>query len=225
MQNFLTQDWRFLRAHTDSDSGRRDYLGEHLNNVAEVAARFAAVFGADNLARILGLLHDAGKAWPEFQDYLERMLETPDWSYGASWDYMRELTTYWTTRYDWRQTERRLNSYPQFMARIEEFDIHFIYATDLAARHYLHRRKTSTGKVTLGKYEAKGVPTRRSSSDWRVERSNSDVQISSARVNAEDAAKPPMSGEQPKTPPRFPEGRGRQAQKIAETEVHICSMA
>src|SRR5271169_5467295 len=54
-------------------------------------------------------------------------LDTNDWSYGANWDYMKELAAYWTTRYDWRKTEARLNSFPQFMTRIEDFDIHFIH--------------------------------------------------------------------------------------------------
>jgi len=54
-------------------------------------------------------------------------LDTNDWSYGANWDYMKELAAYWTTRYDWRKTENRLNRFPQFVARVEDFDIHFIH--------------------------------------------------------------------------------------------------
>ncbi len=55
-------------------------------------------------------------------------LDATDWSYGANWDYMKELATYWTTRYDWRKTESRLNRFPQFVTQIEGFDIHFIHA-------------------------------------------------------------------------------------------------
>ncbi len=54
-------------------------------------------------------------------------LDSTDWSYGANWDYMRQLATYWTTRYDWRQTEARLNRWPQFIARVEDYDIHFFH--------------------------------------------------------------------------------------------------
>jgi len=54
-------------------------------------------------------------------------LDTSDWSYGANWDYMKELVAYWTTRYDWRKTEAHINSFPQFVSHIEDFDIHFIY--------------------------------------------------------------------------------------------------
>ena len=54
-------------------------------------------------------------------------LEAMDWSYGASWDYMKALAQYWTTRYDWRKAEASLNGYPQFLARVGDFDIHFYH--------------------------------------------------------------------------------------------------
>jgi len=54
-------------------------------------------------------------------------LEAMDWSYGANWDYMKALAQYWTTRYDWHKAEASLNSYPQFLARVGDFDIHFYH--------------------------------------------------------------------------------------------------
>jgi len=49
------------------------------------------------------------------------------WQYGANWDYMKELAPYWTTRFDWRKAEEKLNRFPQFIARVEDFDIHFYH--------------------------------------------------------------------------------------------------
>ncbi|HJT88138.1 MAG TPA: epoxide hydrolase, partial [Bryobacteraceae bacterium] len=54
-------------------------------------------------------------------------LEGNDWRYGADWDYMRALAEYWTTRFDWRKAEAGLNRYPQYLARVEDFDIHFYH--------------------------------------------------------------------------------------------------
>jgi len=54
-------------------------------------------------------------------------LDADDWRYGANWDYMKDLAAYWATRYDWRKTEAALNSWPQFKARVEDFDIHFYH--------------------------------------------------------------------------------------------------
>jgi pimeloyl-ACP methyl ester carboxylesterase len=50
-----------------------------------------------------------------------------DWSDGTDLAYLRELVTYWCDRYDWRSHEARLNAFPQFMARIEDRDVHFIH--------------------------------------------------------------------------------------------------
>lgn len=68
--------------------------------------------------RILARVREA--RWPD-------RLDADDWRYGANWNYMKELANYWTSRFDWRKAEARLNSYPQFMARVEDFDIHFYH--------------------------------------------------------------------------------------------------
>lgn len=47
-------------------------LEEHLQNVAALAAGFASDFGSSDVARLLGDLHDAGKARTAFQAYLKR---------------------------------------------------------------------------------------------------------------------------------------------------------
>jgi pimeloyl-ACP methyl ester carboxylesterase len=50
-----------------------------------------------------------------------------DWSAGVPPGYLRELSTYWRTRYDWRAHEARLNEFPQFMTTIDGQDIHFLH--------------------------------------------------------------------------------------------------
>jgi microsomal epoxide hydrolase len=54
-------------------------------------------------------------------------LDAQDWRYGANWDYMKSLAEYWTTQFDWQKTEATLNRYPQFLARVGDFDIHFYH--------------------------------------------------------------------------------------------------
>ena len=58
--------------------------------------------------------------WPE-------RLGENTWSYGANWDYLKQLATYWTTRFDWRKAEAKLNGYPQFKAQVDDFEIHFYH--------------------------------------------------------------------------------------------------
>jgi microsomal epoxide hydrolase len=49
------------------------------------------------------------------------------WAYGADLGYMKALAEHWTTRFDWRAAEARLNAHPQFTARVEDQDIHFVH--------------------------------------------------------------------------------------------------
>lgn len=44
---------------------------EHLQGVAKLAAQFAAEFGCEDIARIIGLLHDKGKEQAEWQKYIQ----------------------------------------------------------------------------------------------------------------------------------------------------------
>ncbi|HET7552733.1 MAG TPA: epoxide hydrolase [Gemmatimonadaceae bacterium] len=64
---------------------------------------------------------DATK-WPERET-------VNDASQGVQLETMRQLARYWTTDYDWRKCEARLQALPQFMTEIDGLDIHFIHVT------------------------------------------------------------------------------------------------
>ncbi len=59
-----TEVWHTLEAHTLA--------------VARLAREFAAAFGGEALAYRAGILHDTGKANPDFQGYLQRCYREPD---------------------------------------------------------------------------------------------------------------------------------------------------
>ena len=50
-----------------------------------------------------------------------------DRSQGVQLATLRELARYWSTEYDWRACEARLNALPQFTTEIDGVDIHFIH--------------------------------------------------------------------------------------------------
>ena len=62
----------------------------------------------------------AGARWPSSELVKDR-------SQGVQLATLKELARYWSTEYDWRKIEARLNSYPQFITRIDGVDIHFIH--------------------------------------------------------------------------------------------------
>jgi microsomal epoxide hydrolase len=59
----------------------------------------------------------------------------PDgWQYGMSYSSMREMVRYWATTYDWRKSEAELNRYPQFVANVDDFRIHFYHVRGIGPK-------------------------------------------------------------------------------------------
>jgi pimeloyl-ACP methyl ester carboxylesterase len=50
-----------------------------------------------------------------------------DRSQGVQLATLQELARYWTTDYDWRKAEAKLNALPQFKTEVDGVDIHFIH--------------------------------------------------------------------------------------------------
>ena len=53
----------------------------------------------------------------------------PDRSQGVQLATMKKLAEYWSTEYDWRKCEARLNALLQFTTEIDGVEIHFIHVT------------------------------------------------------------------------------------------------
>jgi pimeloyl-ACP methyl ester carboxylesterase len=76
------------------------------------------------------------------RDLRERLARTrwPDaapgggWAQGTELGYLRELAEYWQTTFDWRKHEARLNALPQFRAKVEGEEIHFVHVRGKGAQ-------------------------------------------------------------------------------------------
>src|SRR5262245_14209748 len=69
-------------------------------------------------------------------DELRRRIEAARWpsrelvtdrSQGVQLAALQALARFWTSDYDWRRCEARLNALPQFKTEIDGVDIHFIH--------------------------------------------------------------------------------------------------
>src|SRR5262249_14622505 len=69
-------------------------------------------------------------------DDLRRRIATTRWptrelvadrSQGVQLATLQELARYWTSDYDWRRCEARLNALPQFTIEVDGVEIHFIH--------------------------------------------------------------------------------------------------
>jgi pimeloyl-ACP methyl ester carboxylesterase len=52
---------------------------------------------------------------------------TDGWDLGCDGAYLQALCEHWTEDYDWRAAVDDLNRFPQFTARVEDFDLHFVH--------------------------------------------------------------------------------------------------
>lgn len=62
----------------------------------------------------------AATRWPDRET-------VDDWDQGVPLAYAQELAAWWQHEHDWRACEARLNSFPNFIARIGGLDIHFLH--------------------------------------------------------------------------------------------------
>ncbi len=62
----------------------------------------------------------ASTRWPERET-------VADQTQGVQLETIQELARYWSTDYDMRRFERRLNAFPQFVTEIDGLDIHFVH--------------------------------------------------------------------------------------------------
>ncbi|XP_071478170.1 epoxide hydrolase 1-like [Diadema antillarum] len=54
-------------------------------------------------------------------------LEDSAFHYGFNSDFMKQVQRYWLEKYSWRDAERTLNQYDQFLTNIEGIDVHFLH--------------------------------------------------------------------------------------------------
>lgn len=71
----------------------------------------------------------------QLDDLAQRLTNTrwPDeapgvgWAHGAPLGYLQELAAYWREKFDWRETEARINARPQFTTGIDGHQVHFFH--------------------------------------------------------------------------------------------------
>lgn len=62
----------------------------------------------------------AGVRWPA-------QVPGAGWSRGVPVEHLRDLVERWTTTFDWRAVEERINQHPQYTTRIDDQEIHFLH--------------------------------------------------------------------------------------------------
>ncbi|MBV8683249.1 MAG: epoxide hydrolase [Caulobacteraceae bacterium] len=80
---------------------------------------FAVDWSEPDVADVLGRIR--AYPWPPIPKVAD------GWAYGCDGAFLKGLCAYWLDGYDWRGAVAELNRYPQFRARVEDFDLHFVH--------------------------------------------------------------------------------------------------
>ena len=48
------------------------------------------------------------------------------WNYGTNLDYMKEISNYWVTKFNWKKHEKEINKFSNFKTEVDDIEIHFI---------------------------------------------------------------------------------------------------
>ncbi len=83
-----------------------------------VVRPFAVAWSEEAVNRVL----DAVRSYPH-----PKATPGVGWSQGCDPDLLRRACAHWVSDFDWRQGVERLNRWPQHLATVEGFDLHFVH--------------------------------------------------------------------------------------------------
>ena len=64
----------------------------------------------------------------KIQEYDWKKIPNNDgWELGTNKKVLKKICTYWTSKYNWEERQKKLNSFNQYTAKINDINIHFIY--------------------------------------------------------------------------------------------------
>ena len=93
--------------------------GQAAGSLREGVTPFRIDIPRARIERLMAQLRDV--EWPDAPD------DSDPWAFGTSLAVMKDLVQHWRTRYDWNARQARMNRLPQFKARVEDYDIHFVH--------------------------------------------------------------------------------------------------
>jgi len=86
-------------------------------------------FKVDISDQIIKDIYDKVKKYPWHE-----MPNDGGWEYGTNLDYMKEISKYWVSKFDWRKHESEINKFKNFIAEVDNIDIHFIHEKGSGAK-------------------------------------------------------------------------------------------
>ena len=51
------------------------------------------------------------------------------WKHGTNLKYLKKISRYWVTKFNWRKQERKINKFSNYLTKVDGINIHFIKET------------------------------------------------------------------------------------------------
>jgi Epoxide hydrolase N terminus len=126
-----------IKTHETASQDRRRLLDAAVigSGAAAAASRFPSELDAATASGSIRPFGSVNVPEEELVDLRRRIAATrwperetvTDASQGVQLDTIQALARYWSTEYDWRKIEAKINALPQFITEIDGLDIHFIH--------------------------------------------------------------------------------------------------
>ena len=49
-----------------------------------------------------------------------------DWKHGTNFKYLKEISKYWVSKFNWRKQEKKINKFSNYLTKVDGINIHFI---------------------------------------------------------------------------------------------------
>ena len=63
------------------------------------------------------------------------------WNYGTNLEYMKEISNYWVTKFNWKKHEEEINKFSNFKTDVDGIEMHFIYSASSPCCEQQRRRE------------------------------------------------------------------------------------
>ena len=59
--------------------------------------------------------------------YPWKMMQNVDgWEYGTNYNFLKKISKYWVSKYNWKKFENKINSFKNYKTNVDGINLHFI---------------------------------------------------------------------------------------------------
>jgi len=65
--------------------------------------------------------------YKKVRNYPWKMIQNVNgWEYGTNYNFLKKISQYWVSKYDWKKFENKINSFKNYKTNVDDINLHFI---------------------------------------------------------------------------------------------------